>query len=66
VLATPALMEMQSFKFCGRRPSRPALEPCGKDEIATCMLAVLKLIVEVLASEGGGSLRSSGAWGCFC
>jgi len=65
VLASPAVMEMQSFKCCGRRPSGPAPEPCGKEEIAARIWAVLKQIGEVSASGGGGSLRSSGAWGVF-
>ena len=66
MLASPAVMEMQSFKCCGRRPSGPAPEPCGKEEIAAaCMWAVLKQIGELLASGGGSSLRSSGAWGVF-
>jgi len=56
---------MQSFKCCGRRPSGPAPEPCGKEEIAARIWAVLKQIGEVSASGGGGSLRSSGAWGVF-
>jgi len=48
------------------RPSGPAPEPRGKEEIAARIWAVLKQIGEVSASGGGGSLGSSGAWGCFC
>jgi len=66
VLASPAVMEMQSFKCCGHRPSGPALEPCGKEEIAARICSVLKQIDDVPASGDGGSLRSSGAWECFC
>ena len=34
VLASPAEIDMQSFKCCGLSPSGPAPEPWGKDEIA--------------------------------
>ena len=66
MLASPAVMEMQSFKCFGRRSSGHAPEPCGKEEIAACIWAVLKQIGGVSASGGGRSLRSSGAWECFC
>ena len=59
MLASPAVMEMQSFKCCGRMMSAP--EPCGKEEIAACIWAVLKQIGEVSPSGDGDSLRSSGA-----
>ena len=38
-------MQSKSLKCCGRRPSGPAPEPCGKEEIAACMWAVLKQLV---------------------
>ena len=54
MLASPAVMGMQSLRCCGHRPSGPAPEPCGKEEIAACMWAVLKQIGGVFASGGGG------------
>ena len=50
-------MEMQSFECCGLRPSGPAPEPCGKEEIAARIWSVRKQFDEVPASGGGGSLR---------
>jgi len=57
---------LSNVKCCGRRLSGPAPEPCGKEEFAAHIWSVLKQINEVSASGGGGSLRSTGAWGCFC
>ena len=37
-----------------------------REEIAACIWVVLKQIGEVSVSGGGGSMRSSGPWGCFC
>jgi len=37
VLTSPAAMEMQSFRCCGRRPSGFVAEPRGKKEIAVHM-----------------------------
>ena len=39
VLASPAEIDMQSFKCCGLKPSGPALEPWGKEEFAACTWA---------------------------
>jgi len=36
VLASPAEIDMQSFKCCGLSPE-PAPEPWGKEEIAACI-----------------------------
>jgi len=65
VLASPAVMEMYSFKCCGCGSSGSAPEPRGKEEIAAHIWSALKQIDKVPASWGGGSLRSSGPWGCF-
>ena len=37
MLASPAEIDMQSFKCCGLSPSGPALEPWGKEEISACI-----------------------------
>jgi len=37
MLTSPAAMEMQSFRCCGRRPSGLVAEPRGKKEIAVHM-----------------------------
>jgi len=52
VLASLAVMEMQSSKCCGCRLPGPAPEPCGKEEIAAHIWAVLKQISEVSAFGG--------------
>ena len=44
MLASPAVLEMQFFKCCCRRPSGPAPEPCVKEEIAAHIWSVLKQI----------------------
>ena len=56
MLASPAVTELESFKCCGRRPSGPAPGPCGNEEIAACMWAVMRQIGGALASAGGGSV----------
>jgi len=37
VLASPAEIDMPSFKMLGLSPSGPAPEPWGKEEIAACI-----------------------------
>jgi len=37
MLASPAEIDMQFFKCCGLSLSGPALEPWGKEEIASCI-----------------------------
>ena len=66
MLAPTAEIDMQSFKCCGLKPSGPAPEPWGKEEIAACIWALLKYVGGVLVLEEGDSIRSGGASGCFC